>query len=600
MQVDFSKWTTNEQLKAWVEEQVQLCKPDKVHLCDGSKEEFDAIAKLMCKSGAFVELNSSKRPGSYWCHSDPNDVARVEDRTFICSRSEKDAGPTNHWRDPEEMKAHMLALFSGCMQGRTMYVIPFSMGPIGSKLSILGVQVTDSPYVVCNMRIMTRMGLSALKMIDKNMPYVPCMHSVGVPLKPGQEDTFWPCRDDEKWIVHFPEDREIWSFGSGYGGNALLGKKCLALRIASAIARDEGWLAEHMLIVGITNPEGEKKYFCAAFPSACGKTNLAMLTPSLPGWKIETVGDDIAWMRYGSDGRLYAINPESGYFGVAPGTSWESNASAMKTLEKNAIFTNVALTDDKDVWWEGMSAEPPSHLTDWKGHDWTPESGEKAAHPNARFTVSAYQCPVLDPAMDDLDGVPISGIIFGGRRAATMPLVFESFSWQHGTFIGASVSSEKTAAAAGKVGELRHDPFAMLPFCGYNMGDYFGHWLKVGAKGTPDKLPKIFHVNWFRKDADGKFLWPGFGDNIRVLKWIFDRVDHKANGEDTPIGIIPKADSLDLSGLELSGPALKELFSVDSAAWKEEVNGIREYFKQFGDHLPEGIRTELDALEKRL
>ena len=600
MQVDFSKWTTNEQLRAWVEEQVQLCKPEKVHLCDGSKEEFDTIAKLMCDSGAFVPLNSSKRPGSFWCHSDPNDVARVEDRTFICSKKEEDAGPTNHWREPEEMKAHMLALFNGCMQGRTMYVIPFSMGPVGSKLSILGVQVTDSPYVVCNMRIMTRMGASALKMLDENKPYVPCMHSVGVPLKPGQEDTFWPCRIDEKWIVHFPEDREIWSFGSGYGGNALLGKKCLALRIASAMARDEGWLAEHMLIVGITNPEGEKKYFCAAFPSACGKTNLAMLTPSLPGWKIETVGDDIAWMRYGSDGRLYAINPESGYFGVAPGTSWDSNASAMKTLEKNAIFTNVALTDDKDVWWEGMTKEPPEHLTDWKGNDWTPASSEKAAHPNARFTVSAYQCPVLDPAMDDVEGVPISGIIFGGRRAKTMPLVFESFSWQHGTFIGANMSSEKTAAAAGKVGELRHDPFAMLPFCGYNMGDYFGHWLKVGAKGQKENLPKIFHVNWFRKDADGKFLWPGFGENIRVLQWIFERVDDKASGNETPIGMVPRSDSLDLSGLDLSESALKELLTVDTAAWKEDLKGSYEYFKQFGDHLPEGIREELDALEKRL
>ena len=600
MQVDFSKWTTNEQLRAWVEEQVQLCKPEKVHLCDGSKEEFDTIAKLMCDSGAFVPLNSSKRPGSFWCHSDPNDVARVEDRTFICSKKEEDAGPTNHWREPEEMKAHMLALFNGCMLGRTMYVIPFSMGPVGSKLSILGVQVTDSPYVVCNMRIMTRMGASALKMLDENKPYVPCMHSVGVPLKPGQEDTFWPCRIDEKWIVHFPEDREIWSFGSGYGGNALLGKKCLALRIASAMARDEGWLAEHMLIVGITNPEGEKKYFCAAFPSACGKTNLAMLTPSLPGWKIETVGDDIAWMRYGSDGRLYAINPESGYFGVAPGTSWDSNASAMKTLEKNAIFTNVALTDDKDVWWEGMTKEPPEHLTDWKGNDWTPASSEKAAHPNARFTVSAYQCPVLDPAMDDVEGVPISGIIFGGRRAKTMPLVFESFSWQHGTFIGANMSSEKTAAAAGKVGELRHDPFAMLPFCGYNMGDYFGHWLKVGAKGQKENLPKIFHVNWFRKDADGKFLWPGFGENIRVLQWIFERVDDKASGNETPIGMVPRSDSLDLSGLDLSESALKELLTVDTAAWKEDLKGSYEYFKQFGDHLPEGIREELDALEKRL
>jgi phosphoenolpyruvate carboxykinase (GTP) len=573
-------------LKEWIEKIQGLCTPDEVVICDGSQEEHDAICQELVNQKVFVKL--SGRPKSFWCRSDERDVARVEDRTFICSQKKEDAGPTNHWEDPLKMKGTLLPLFQGCMKGRKMYVIPFSMGPFGSDLSLIGVQITDSPYVVANTFIMTRMGKKALETLGTSGEFVPCLHSVGVPLKEGQEVSFWPCRPDDKYIVHFPESREIWSFGSGYGGNALLGKKCLALRIASVKARDEKWMAEHMLIVGITNPEGKKRYFVAAFPSACGKTNLAMLKSNLPGWEVECVGDDIAWMRIGKEGRLYAINPEYGFFGVAPGTSYDSNPNAMESIKENSIFTNVALTDDRDVWWEGMTREPPPHLIDWKGNDWTPESEEKAAHPNARFTAPARQCPVIDPAFEDVKGVPISGIIFGGRRESVVPLVVESFSWQHGTFLGASLSSEMTAAAAGKVGKLRHDPFAMLPFCGYNMGDYFAHWLEMG-KLLGDKAPKIYHVNWFRKDKEGKFLWPGFGENMKVLKWIFERCEGSAEGEETAVGIIPK-----------NFEAREELFTIEKKAWLKEVDGLSDYFTLFEDHLPEGIQEELDQLKRRL
>ena len=591
-------WTENQQLIQWIETAIVLCQPDYLHLCDGSLKEYQDLCQQLVDKGTFVPLNPQKRPHSFWCHSSPGDVARVEEATFICSKLKEDAGPTNNWRDPNEMHALLSSRFKGSMRGRTMYVIPYSLGPNGSPMSRIGVQITDSAYVVCNMRIMTRVGTQILKTLENGF-FVRCMHTVGVPLMPGQKDMDWPCCADEKYIVHFPEERSIWSFGSGYGGNALLGKKSFALRIASAIARDEGWMAEHMLIMGITNPEGEKRYFVAAFPSSCGKTNLAMLMPTLPGWKVECVGDDIAWMRFGKDGRLYAINPEAGFFGVAPGTSFESNPNAMRTLERNAIFTNVALTDDKDVWWEGMTPQPPSHLTDWMGESWTPDSGRKASHPNGRFTVPAVQCPVIDPAWEDPQGVPISGIIFGGRRSNGIPLVYESLSWAHGTFIGASVSSEMTAAAKGELGKLRHDPFAMLPFCGYNMADYFGHWLKVG-EGTNKKLPRIFHVNWFLKDTDGKFLWPGFGENCRVLKWIFERTSGRDHAQMSPIGYLPTEDGLDLTGLSLSKQALRKLLAVDKAAWKKEVEGLKSYFSIFGDRLPPQILDELLALEERI